>query len=80
MANYIDPALPGFVIELGPGTGPVTEALLKRGLPADTGLTTGGEVQVSATIDPDSMPAADTAGAGRLAVDQLHARQRGLPR
>jgi hypothetical protein len=37
-------------------------------------------VQVGATIDPDSMPATDVAGAGRLAVDQLHGRQRGLPR
>lgn len=60
--------------------GPVALALLKRGLPADTPLTTGGVVQVGATIDPDTMPAADVAGAGRLAVDQLHARQRGLPR
>jgi folate-binding protein YgfZ len=60
--------------------GPVALALLKRGLPADTPLTTGGAVQVGATIDPDSMPATDVAGAGRLAVDQLHARKRGLPR
>ena len=60
--------------------GPIALALLKRGLPADTALTTGGAVQVGATIDPDSMPATDVAGAGRLAVDQLHGRQRGLPR
>ena len=32
MANYVDPALPGPVIELGPGTGPVTEALVQRGV------------------------------------------------
>ncbi len=32
MANYVDPALPGPVIELGPGTGPVTEALIRRGI------------------------------------------------
>ncbi|MFT0893233.1 class I SAM-dependent methyltransferase [Pseudochelatococcus sp. G4_1912] len=32
LASYVDPAVPGPVIELGPGTGPVTEALLKRGL------------------------------------------------
>lgn len=31
MAAYADPARPGSVIELGPGTGPVTEALLARG-------------------------------------------------
>lgn len=31
MASYADPARPGPVIELGPGTGPVTEALIRRG-------------------------------------------------
>lgn len=51
--------------------GPVALALLKRGLPADTALTTGGEVGVAATIDPDSMPAGDVTGAGRLAVERL---------
>jgi folate-binding protein YgfZ len=51
--------------------GPVALALLKRGLPADTELTTGGESQVAAVIDADSMPAPDVAGAGRVAVEQL---------
>jgi phosphatidylethanolamine/phosphatidyl-N-methylethanolamine N-methyltransferase len=32
MASYVDPAVSGPVIELGPGTGPVTQALLERGL------------------------------------------------
>jgi phosphatidylethanolamine/phosphatidyl-N-methylethanolamine N-methyltransferase len=32
MARYVDPARPGPVIELGPGTGPVTEALIERGV------------------------------------------------
>jgi phosphatidylethanolamine/phosphatidyl-N-methylethanolamine N-methyltransferase len=32
MATYIDPDRPGPVIELGPGTGPVTEALRARGI------------------------------------------------
>jgi len=32
MAEPIDPAIPGSIIELGPGTGPVTEALLARGI------------------------------------------------
>ena len=32
MASYIDPDRPGPIIELGPGTGPVTEALLSQGL------------------------------------------------
>lgn len=35
MASYLDPAAPGPVIELGPGTGPVTEAILRRGVPED---------------------------------------------
>lgn len=32
MASYVDPQSTGPVIELGPGTGPVTEALVKRGV------------------------------------------------
>ena len=32
MAGYVDPAVPGPVIEIGPGTGPVTAALLERGI------------------------------------------------
>jgi len=56
--------------------GPLALALLKRGLPADTELTTGGAVQVGAAIDADSLPPADVSGAGRLAVDRL----RGGPR
>ncbi len=31
MASYLDPAIDGPVIELGPGTGPVTRALIARG-------------------------------------------------
>ena len=38
--------------------GPIALALLKRGIPADTELTTGGETQVAAVIDAESMPAA----------------------
>ena len=32
MASYIDPDQTGPVVELGPGTGPVTEALVERGI------------------------------------------------
>jgi phosphatidylethanolamine/phosphatidyl-N-methylethanolamine N-methyltransferase len=32
MAGYVDANLPGPIIELGPGTGPVTEALLAQGI------------------------------------------------
>jgi phosphatidylethanolamine/phosphatidyl-N-methylethanolamine N-methyltransferase len=32
MAAEIDPNLPGSVVEIGPGTGPVTEAILARGI------------------------------------------------
>jgi folate-binding protein YgfZ len=51
--------------------GPIALALLKRGLPADTELMTGGQETVAAVIDADSMPAPDVAGAGRRAVEQL---------
>jgi folate-binding Fe-S cluster repair protein YgfZ len=56
--------------------GPIALALLKRGLSADTPLTTGGENEVAASIDADSLPAADAVGAGRLAVEQLRGRAR----
>ncbi len=32
MAHYVDPRVSGPVIELGPGTGPVTEALIEWGV------------------------------------------------
>jgi phosphatidylethanolamine/phosphatidyl-N-methylethanolamine N-methyltransferase len=32
MARYVDPSIPGPIVELGPGTGPVTEALLEHGI------------------------------------------------
>ncbi len=32
MARYVDPAARGPVVELGPGTGPVTQALIQRGV------------------------------------------------
>lgn len=32
MARYVDPDVPGPIIELGPGTGPVTEALIEQGV------------------------------------------------
>jgi phosphatidylethanolamine/phosphatidyl-N-methylethanolamine N-methyltransferase len=32
MAGYVDPAIAGPIVELGPGTGPVTEALVERGI------------------------------------------------
>lgn len=51
--------------------GPIALALIKRGIPAETALTTGGEHPVSAQIDPESLPPADVAGAGRVAVDRL---------
>ncbi len=56
--------------------GPVALALLKRGLPADTELTTGGEVKTAAVIDADTMPTADETGAGRLAVERLRGSAR----
>lgn len=35
MASYVDPRMPGPVIELGPGTGPVTDAIVRRGVAQD---------------------------------------------
>lgn len=35
MASHVDPAVPGRVVELGPGTGVVTQALIDRGIAAD---------------------------------------------
>lgn len=35
MARFVDPRRDGQVVELGPGTGPVTEALLERGIPQE---------------------------------------------
>ena len=32
MATYVDPGASGPIVELGPGTGPVTEALVERGI------------------------------------------------
>lgn len=32
MASYVDPRCGGLVVELGPGTGPVTDALIQRGI------------------------------------------------
>lgn len=52
-------------------SGPIALALLKRGVPGGTPLTTGGVHAVAAEIDPDSLPPPDVAGAGRVAVDRL---------
>ncbi len=55
--------------------GPIALALVKRGLAADTALSTGGEPGAGASIDADSLPAADSTGAGRLAVEKLRGRR-----
>ncbi len=51
--------------------GPVALALVKRGVPVDTDLVTGGDTQVPAVIDADSLPPLDEPGAGRVAVERL---------
>lgn len=56
--------------------GPIALALIKRGIPATTPLTAGTDHPVSARIDPDSLPPADVAGAGRVAVDRLRGEER----
>lgn len=35
IASFVDPALPGPVVEIGPGTGPITQALVERGIAED---------------------------------------------
>ncbi len=35
LAEAVDPAVPGPIVELGPGTGPVTAALVERGISPD---------------------------------------------
>ncbi len=56
--------------------GPVALALLKRGLPNSTALVTGGAADVAALIDAESVPPADVAGAGRIAVERLRGSTR----
>ena len=56
--------------------GPVALGLVKRGVPAESELTTGGETSVTALIDADSLPASAGVGAGRLAVERLRSNQR----
>src|ERR1700758_4227205 len=56
--------------------GPVALALLKRGVPADTALVTGGDAEVPAAIDADSLPPLDGPGAGRVAVERLRGTAR----
>ncbi|OBK46226.1 YgfZ/GcvT domain-containing protein [Mycobacterium kubicae] len=51
--------------------GPIALALLKRGVPAQTELTTGSQGEVAAVIDPESLPPTDEVGAGRRAVERL---------
>ena len=56
--------------------GPVALALVKRGIPADTALSTGGDAAVAAMLDPESLPEVDGPGAGRLAVERLRGTAR----
>lgn len=51
--------------------GPVALALLKRSAIGRGDLTVGGEAPVSASIDPDSLPADEGEKAGRRAVEKL---------
>ena len=56
--------------------GPIALALLKRGLPADTPLTTGGDAEVRRGHRRRLDAPADVVGAGRLAVERLRGRAR----
>lgn len=50
MARYVDPDGPGSVIELGPGTGVVTKALLDRGVAAERLVTVEYEADFCAIL------------------------------
>src|SRR5262245_21978917 len=52
MAGYVDPARPGPIIELGPGTGPVTEALLAQGIGPSRLLPVGFDPTCSPLLRP----------------------------
>jgi folate-binding Fe-S cluster repair protein YgfZ len=56
--------------------GPVALALLKRGIPAETTLSTGAGGEVAAMIDTASLPTVDGPGAGRVAVERLRGTAR----
>jgi folate-binding protein YgfZ len=56
--------------------GPVALALVKRGIPADTTLSTGVDADVAAMIDAGSVPASEGPGAGRVAVERLRGTAR----
>jgi folate-binding protein YgfZ len=56
--------------------GPVALALLKRGIPAETALVIGGDAEVPAVIDADSLPPVEAPGAGRVAVERLRGTAR----
>src|ERR1700741_2852279 len=56
--------------------GPVALALLKRGVPADTALITGGDAEGPAAIEPAPLPPLDGPGAGRVAVERLRGTAR----
>ncbi len=56
--------------------GPVALALVKRGIPADTALSTGRDAEVAAMIDTGSLPTVDGPGAGRVAIERLRGTAR----
>ena len=55
MARYVDPDGEGPVIELGPGTGPVTEALIERGVIL-RGSFWSNSIRSSASFSPSASP------------------------
>ncbi|MBX6426264.1 MAG: methyltransferase [Variibacter sp.] len=76
MARYVDPGRPGPVIELGPGTGPVTEALIERGVAPDRLVLVEFNptfCQLLRTRFPDAtIIQGDAYGMSRLLADVLH--------
>ena len=73
MARYVDTEIPGPVVELGPGTGPVTEALVARGVhPKPPGA---GGIQ-SGLLPPAALALSGSdRGAGRRLCPEATARR-----
>lgn len=78
MAAQVDPAMSGRILELGPGTGAITRALLDRGVPANRILAVEADRKFARllsdripgieVLEGDAMNAADIARYGPFAA------------
>jgi phosphatidylethanolamine/phosphatidyl-N-methylethanolamine N-methyltransferase len=77
MAAAVDPQIPGWVIELGPGTGPVTRALIERGVAAERLLLVEANAEFCRLLSRRHPGARVVHGDAFAAVRRL--RREGLP-